>query len=238
MTKIVDDNLKRWTQIKLTQDYKTQPPIVVTVNDRAATRQAIIARVRQSGLEFVERSHWGAHKNRSEKMHDDWNYTMIAIHHAGRSSACGPAALQLQDIQDKQMKSSSEPKDDIAYHYAIDCMGNIYEGRDIRFKGEHLSQYNTGVVGIVMLENLTEPGEGVGFGSVVTKMFSSKPNIPEDQAISAKSLVLALKEFFYIQQLGGHREFPHQYKADKICPGNVGMELVSRLRHETGIAAP
>jgi hypothetical protein len=69
--------------------------VSIRVHDRAATRQAIINHVRQNGMNFVERSDWAAHKNRSERMHDDWNYTKIAIHHAGRSFTCGPAALQM-----------------------------------------------------------------------------------------------------------------------------------------------
>lgn len=109
----------------------------------------------------MERSDWAAHKNRSERMTNDWDYSMIAIHHAGRSFSCGPAALQLQEIQDMQMGKSVAPSDDIGYHYARDCFGNIFEGRDIRFKGENLHNYNTGVIGILLMENLTDPEEGV-----------------------------------------------------------------------------
>lgn len=77
---------------------------------------------------YKNRSDWAAHKNRSSKMVDDWDYSKIAIHHAGRSFACGPAALQLQDIQSMQMSKDSGAMDDIGYHYAIDCFGNIFGG--------------------------------------------------------------------------------------------------------------
>jgi hypothetical protein len=90
--------------------------VLIKVDNRAATRQAIISHVRKNGMNFVERSDWAAHKNRSERMRDDWDYTKIAIHHAGRSFTCGPAALQMQEIQDMQMDRRKAASDDIGYH--------------------------------------------------------------------------------------------------------------------------
>lgn len=228
--------VEHWTTALAEKNYQSQTPQIVTVNDRAATRQAIISAIRHNGMEFIERSSWAAHKNKPEQMENDWNYSMIALHHAGRSMSCGPAALQLQDIQDGHMNNNMWP--DIAYHYAIDCFGNVFEGRDIRFKGSHLYKYNTGAIGVVLLENLTEPGEGEGVGSYITKALFSKPSVPEVQVDSTKKLIQVLKEFFSIRQLGGHREFPNQQKSDKICPGNIGISLVNRLRKELKISAP
>lgn len=230
--------VQRWTHEIAEHDHKHGQVVEITVNDRAAVREAIIHRVIESGMNFVTRSDWAASKNRSANMKDDWNYTMIAIHHAGRSMSCGPAALQLQDIQHMQMNTKGSPKDDIGYHYAIDCIGNVFEARDIRFKGEHLKDYNTGAIGIVLLENLTVPGEGVGVKSKFTSLFSATPVAPEAQIDSARKLIFILSEFFPIKILGGHREFPHQYDENKICPGNVGMEVVKNLRKLTGLMEP
>jgi hypothetical protein len=228
--------VQRWTHEIAEHDHKHGQVVEITVNDRAAVREAIIHRVIESGMNFVTRSDWAASKNRSANMKDDWNYTMIAIHHAGRSMSCGPAALQLQDVQHFQMHE--EGFDDIGYHYAIDCMGNVFEGRDVRFQGQHLKHYNTGAIGIVLLENLTVPGEGTGIESQFTKLFFSMPEAPESQIASAKKLVLVLSEFFPIKILGGHREFPYQHEKNKICPGNVGMGVVINMRKVTGLKAP
>lgn len=156
---LADYKIAHWTSTQTALDGEKQETLSISVNDRAATRQAIINRVRQAGMNFIERSNWAAHKNRSARMTSDWNYRKIAIHHAGRSFSCGPGALQLQEqeIQDLQMGKAVAPSDDIGYHYALDCYGNIFEGRDIRFKGENVHNYNTGVIGIVLLENLTAP---------------------------------------------------------------------------------
>lgn len=90
---MADYIIEHWTSGRTTLDGDTGNAISISVNNRAATRQAIINRIRQTGINFVERSDWAAHKNRSSRMRDEWNYTKIAIHHAGRSFTCGPAAL-------------------------------------------------------------------------------------------------------------------------------------------------
>lgn len=233
--------IEHWTDATAVTGYKNRTATEITVNDRAATRQAVITRIRQGGYDFVERSDWGAHKNRPDQMTDDWNYYSIAIHHAGRSHACGPAALQLQEIQEEQMVRIKA--NDIGYHYAIDCYGTIYEGRDIRFKGEHVHDHNTGVIGLVLLENLAEPNEG---GDAVAKIksflnsmgYSRRPTVPNDQKLAATMLVKVLREFFPITVLGGHREYPGQAKEGKICPGSVGLFMVKELRTSLGLSAP
>ena len=52
------------------------------------------------------------------------------------------------------------------------------------------------------------------------------------------TFIAILHEFFYINTLGGHREFPGQLGEGKICPGNVGLALVKELRNFSGLSAP
>lgn len=235
--------IRHWTTACTAVGSSKDDAVEITVNNRAATRQAIINRARQGGMKFVERSDWRAHKNRSERMHGDWDYSKIAIHHAGRSFSCGTAALQLQDIQDMQMGRSAAASDDIGYHYALDCFGTVFEGRDIRFKGENVHNYNTGLIGIVLLEDLTDPGEGHDGVAKVRGLLSAigvsnRPQVPEKQQRSLTAFIAILREFFYINTLGGHREFPGQQAEGKICPGNVGLKLVKELRRAMVLSAP
>ncbi|ALS60601.1 peptidoglycan recognition protein family protein [Pandoraea norimbergensis] len=240
---MTDYRIEHWTSGQTVPDGTDAETISVSVNNRAATRQTIITQVRRRGMHFIERSDWAAHKARTERMQADWNYAQLAIHHAGRSFGCGPGALQLQEIQQKQMGNSIVPSDDIGYHYALDCFGNIFEGRDIRFKGEHVRRYNTGVIGIVLLENLTDDQEGNDIVSKVrgafgTLGFKNRPRAPDRQVQSLGALVDILREYFHINTLGGHREFPGQLGDGKICPGNVGLDVVKSLRSSTGLGAP
>jgi len=219
---------------------ETQSPIVVTLNDRAATRESIIRKVREMGLGFVERSEWHA-KPPKKPLVRDWNYTMIALHHAGRSYSCGIGSEQMLDTQEAQ---KGDIFDDFTYHFAIDCSGVIYEGRDIRFKGEHLILYNSNAIGIVLLNNLTTEEEGGDWFSRGRKVLdflglSTTNEIPTLQKNSTISLITVLQNIFQIDFFGGHREFPKQdVKEAKICPGNVGMKFVKHVRTITGLHEP
>jgi len=214
-------------------------PIPITVNDRAATREAIIKKVRSLNTTFLERSSWGALKGKPD-MVMDWDYTMIALHHAGRSHSCTPGAEQMQEIQKGHL---SQKYDDIGYHFGIDCTGQVYEGRDIRLQGSSVLKFNTGLIGIVLLENLTTPEEGgdwVAKGRVALDSlgYSTTNVIPAAQITALMHLIDALKSVFVIKHFGGHREYPGQASEGKICPGNIGMELVRNLRAKTQLLPP
>lgn len=217
----------------------TPKPMVITVNDRAATREAIIRKVRELGHGFVERSEWHA-KPPKKSLVRDWDYTMIALHHAGRSYSCGAGDGQMRYVQKSQM---AETSDDVGYHFGVDCSGVIYEGRDIRFKGEHLRLYNSNVIGIVLLDNLTSPEEGGGLTALVRTTFShfgihTTMRVPNTQQAATINLIRALKNEFLIEHFGGHKEFPGQEADGKICPGNIGMNLVNSIRDKIFLKRP
>ncbi|WP_109513949.1 PAAR domain-containing protein [Pseudomonas ovata] len=220
---------------------KGQPlvPLPITINDRAATREALIRKVRALGHEFVERSQWHA-KPPKNLLEPDWDYSMIALHHAGRSYSCGRGAEQMLETQKTHQ---SKDFDDISYHYGIDCSGVLYEGRDIRFKASSVSSYNTGVIGIILLNNLTTPEEGKDWVTFARKNLHSlgvgtTHSIPATQADATITLINALKDIFFITRFGGHKEYPNQTLEGKICPGNIGMELVQLIRTKTQLLTP
>ncbi|MGC8114303.1 peptidoglycan recognition protein family protein [Metapseudomonas otitidis] len=214
-------------------------PVEVVVNDKAATREAIIRRVRSLGHQFIERSEWGAVSTK-DGMESDWNYSMLAFHHAGRSYSCGYGGDQMRATQEEQLGKRFS---DIAYHFGIDCSGSIYEGRDIRLKGGSVLGFNTGVIGIVLLNNLTTPAEGGDIWSMGRETLerlgvNTTNTIPPPQIDAVVNLIDALKSVFFIKRLGGHREYPGQAADGKICPGNIGMELVRNLRIMTELLPP
>lgn len=214
-------------------------PVSITVNDRAATREALIRKVRSRGRRFIERSEWKA-KPPKGSLNDDWDYSMVALHHAGRSYSCAPGAEQMLDTQDSHLAGSY---DDIAYHFGVDCEGVIYEGRDIRFKGSSVRNYNTGVIGVVLLNNFTTAEEGddlvaVGRKTIEALGISTTNQIPGVQIDALLDLLTALKSVFVIKCFGGHREFPGQSSSGKICPGNIAMELVRNIRSKTRLLPP
>lgn len=210
----------------------------ITVNDRAATRATIFRRITAAGFPAIERSEWTARKVEAE-LDSDWDYSMISIHHAGRAFICDPGALQMKDVEAMHLKQNYG---DVGYHFGIDCSGFIFEGRDIRFKGSHMLDFNTGAIGIVLLENLATVEEG---GDLYAKVrtgvrdsvgYDATRAVPARQLDATLALIQALKSVFNISVLGAHREFPFQ--GNKICPGNVGLELVKVLRTKMNFLAP
>jgi hypothetical protein len=218
---------------------QTLAPVEITIDDRAATREAIIRKVRSLGHHFIERSGWHAKEPKYE-LEPDWDYSMIALHHAGRSGTCGFGPRQMVEIQEEHQ---SNDFNDIGYHYAIDCTGMVYEGTDIRFKGSNVRLFNTGVIGIVLLNNLTTTEEGGGIVAFGRKILdsvgiSTTNKIPKPQVKAAFDMITALKNVFVIQHFGGHKEYPGQDDDGKICPGKIGMKLVQRIRKKNQLSIP
>lgn len=101
----------------------------------------------------------------------------------------------------------------------------------------------TGVIGIVLLNNLTTAEEGadalaLGRQSLEYLGFSTTNTIPAAQIDGLLNLIEALKSVFFIKNFGGHREYPGQTAEGKICPGNIGMDLVRAIRTRTDLLAP
>jgi hypothetical protein len=224
--------------------------VQVKVDHRAATRQAIIVALRREGCTFATRSEWKALPGKNSDG-PDWDYKGIALHHAGNSFSCDvDGAAQLRKAEQIDLKSFGH----LSYHYAIACDGTIYEALDIREKGAHIAAGNTGVIGIVMLADLSVHGEAYQeeyagkslFGRIkgmlnwVPDQLDTVTDEPPEQQLKALfTLVDVLHRFFPVTTLGGHREFQQLATGDgRACPGAHGMILVDMLRRKHKLAAP
>ena len=239
-------DMKREAAIKTVQ---------VGVDHKAATRQAVIVAIRREKVIFRTRSDWKA-KPPAKNPEVDWDYSSIALHHAGNSYSCtADGAAELRKAESTDISSFGH----LSYHYAIDCNGVVYEALDIRFKGAHIEGGNTGVVGIVFLADLSVAGEaekyGPGAWNVTKKrgviagvkewlgqendkadLTHDKPS--EKQLEAASVLVKSLLNFFDIEKLGGHREFAKTHGTSRACPGTYGMSIAAQLRREFKLAPP
>ncbi len=141
--------------------------VQVKVDHKAATRQAIIVALRGDGLIFKSRSDW---KAKPDKNSDgpEWDYHGVALHHAGNSFSCAAAgAAQMRKAEGIDLSSFGH----LNYHYAVACDGTIYEALDIRGNGAHIASGNTGVVGVVMLADLTARDEAYKEGYADKSLF-------------------------------------------------------------------
>lgn len=250
----VDYTLEHWTSSCSAVGSSKDDAITISVNNRAATRQAIINVLSKKGYKLIERSEWHAKPPRGNLRESHWDYQDIVLHHAGRSYSCGvPSIEEIQRLQTEDMGRSA-PFGDAGYHYAISCKGEIYEARDIRFIGEHVDKGNTGKIGIVFLSDFVQAGEAyeqeykeLSFFDKVKKLKDiatdqviaghDKPTQP--QIMAAETLCQTLKGFFNITCLGGHREY-QQLSSGKgrACPGNLGMAVVQFLRSRLTLSSP
>jgi len=227
--------------------------MVFKISDRAATRQAIIASLRNAGKKVKTRSDWKAKPGIAGRSDGpDWDYDSIVIHHAGNSYTIkDDDMVQVEKIQTTDLKEFGH----VSYHYMIGSGGTIFEGLDIREKGAHVDKGNTGKIGIVLLADFSAPSEAFEHEyskkSLVNR-FKALPDIlrdnhdyfydkevPEVMAQSLSVLVDVLTIYFKVDKFGGHREFqPLANKEGRACPGDVGMKLVEKIRSSTGLAKP
>ncbi len=243
-----------WAQIEVRRASEVKI-VEVKVDDKAATRQAIIVALRRASFEVRTRSEWKA-KESATSFKKDWDYKSIAIHHAGNSFRCsadGAEELRRAEVIDTANFGH------LSYHYAIDCQGIIYEALDIRHKGAHIEHGNTGVIGIVFLADFSVRGESVKFGPGVwyvvkergikagikewlgvqnDKIAVGNDDPTERQLEAVDALVATLIRFFKIKSLGGHREFAKAKGSSRACPGIYGMIIAEQLRKKFNLSLP
>lgn len=228
--------------------------IEIRIDNRAATREAIFNELRRKGVIVKEASDW--HGDAMDGSEHDWDYEAIALHHAGNSFGCSEnpiAALRrVKEIDDKRFGQ-------ISYHYAVDCQGTVYEALDIRRKGMHVGDQNTGKIGIVLLADLSEKKEvekhgprlwgvlrtqgwrrflGEYLGERMDAFDVTHDTVTRPQEEATMALVEALASVFAIKTLGGHREFANVRGDRRACPGAHGLALADRLRRTLGFATP
>lgn len=233
---------------KITENliYKGLDAIAKTKEEKKIVRESVISEIKNSGVTIKTRSDWGA-KVVSTSDGDDWNYSAIVLHHAGNSYSCDEDSLtKLRQAEDTDINSFGH----LSYHYAVDCLGVIYETLDIREKGAHLKGANTGHIGIVFLSDFSLPGEAGKYGpsrwdslSEFLGQFKDKwdqsVDIPTtQQKNSIDILVKTLMRYFPIKELGGHREFASLNALGRACPGTYGLQIASNLRAKFKLSLP
>jgi hypothetical protein len=215
-------------------------PLIKFPNPNAACQLAQQDRVRADinrRLKVVERTTWGSAKA-TLPYTSDWNYTGIVVHHAGNSFRCSiDPARQMLRVQEKHMGGGYV---DVGYHYGIACSGEIYEGRDIRYRGEHVKNQNTGLLGVVLLADFTVRGEDSRFENSLADQLDvyNQSTVPTVQLNALEKVIDTLLDYFNIVRLGGHREYSATLNDLRSCPGDLVLAEVNKLRNKFQLAAP
>lgn len=167
------------------------------------------------------RSEWGA-RPPAGALEPDWNYDSIVVHYTGHDNLVTMNAIQNFDLDHRHWT-------DVAYHYAVSPTGQIFEGRQIIYKGSHIKLQNSRKVGIVCMGDFDSGvrswwgGHGWDGDPVQTSMLSA-----------LERLSRTLMATFPIKVFGGHKEFGDS----ETCPGDNLLPAVDAMRTKLKLAAP
>ena len=135
-------------------------------------------------------------------------YSTVAIHH---SAALLAANETMRSLQNEHMDVNGWA--DIAYHFAIDKAGVIYEGRDIGARGASVAGHNTGTIGVVVMGNFEQES-------------------PLDVQLAAlQSLLNWLAQQYTLSHLAAHGEF----NLESVCPGKYLVAHLDTLAQKAGL---
>lgn len=159
---------------------------------------ATITTVPTRSIEVIERAAWGAADPAPGMVEHVIN--RLTIHHSAAELTDNRLAPdQLRAHQEFHQTDRGWP--DLAYHFAIDLIGNIYEGRPLSFRGDTATTYDpTGHLLVVFEGN-----------------FDEQP-LESDQQSSAVNLLAWAAAVYNVDpsEIGGHRDY-----ADTSCPGDA-----------------
>ena len=202
------------------------PRIVVLPFDEDSAREEAS---RYGQLPVVTRDQWGAlpvnFNARNEKgiyakdsNPEGWyvyagdlraSYQSLVIHHSAFYKADGLATL----LEVQRLHRNDRGWADIGYHFLVDKIGTIFEGRDLAARGVHTQGYNTGSAGVCLLGDFrTAAPTGA-------------------QWAAAAALSAWLVERLALTHLAGHSQF----NQGTACPGTTLLEKLPDLAETAGV---
>ncbi len=141
----------------------------------------------------------------------------ITIHHTAVPSGTihnrAEASQMIESVRRAHITRSGEPFGDIGYHFVIDPLGNVWEGRSLRYQGAHVAKQNEGNLGIVCMGN-----------------FETERPSPAQIASLNRFVVTQMRR--YSVSLGNVRT--HRELAPTACPGRNLQPIINVARARGG----
>jgi hypothetical protein len=141
----------------------------------------------------------------------------VTIHHDGMRPVTLRSSRDVADrIEAIRSAHINQGWGDIGYHYIVDPLGQVWEGRPVRYQGAHVRGQNDDNVGILVLGNFER-------------------QTPTDAQVAAL-------DRFAVAQLRVHRISPrrlytHQELAPTACPGRSLQAYIDHSRRRGGAIA-
>lgn len=165
-----------------------------------------------SPLSALARSRWTRQSAVPSRVNPMNGVGRITVHHEGWHPVWfddyASTKSRLETI--RQSHVSHKGWGDIGYHFIIDRAGRVWEGRDLRYQGAHVSQNNEHNIGIMCLGN-----------------FDKQSPSPAQ----LRSLVNSLRTLMNACDVPLSRVYTHQELKPTACPGRHLQPRMVAIRH-------
>ncbi len=104
----------------------------------------------------LSRQRWQADSPLTNRLNPMGSVRLVTVHHEGnpRPNNDSTPAEVASDLRKIQIEHRQRMKaGDIGYHFIVDRSGRIWQGRDVRYQGAHVSAHNSNNIGIMCLGN-------------------------------------------------------------------------------------
>jgi N-acetylmuramoyl-L-alanine amidase len=183
-------------------------------------RGKAIAKASEAPVIIVPRTDWTVARPDFGHIEAMNGINRITVHHTAgeiQTDAWRPTANELEGI--REFHAGTRPTDrnwaDIAYHFAIDRAGRVWQARPLAYQGAHAKGHNQHNLGIVLLGNFAVQS-------------------PSAAQLTSLTLFVGFVRKLYAVPLAN--VFTHGELVDTECPGTLLQEFMDRGRKAWGDA--
>ncbi|MBI3817864.1 MAG: N-acetylmuramoyl-L-alanine amidase [Planctomycetes bacterium] len=197
---------------------RTSPANVKNIADSATPAPGFSG----AGFNVVPRERWNPARLGTE-LEPMGTPRLITVHHEGKEfngTTLDDSLRQIRSIQDYHLRGRHWS--DIAYHFVIDRLGNVIQGRELKYQGAHAGEKNK--------KGESPNAKNIGI-SLLGNYDVQQPTAAQTKAL--KDLVAYLRKTYNIAQaeLYTHGEIKQKYKISGTdCPGRYLRTVVEQLR--------
>lgn len=193
---------------------KTPGGVAVPPPPAAATTPAVPAAAPArplDGLGPLSRHHWTRTGPIAGRVNPIVRASRITVHHEGWQPVWYTdqrvTAARIEEIRATHVRDRGWG--DIGYHYIVDRAGRVWEGRDIRYQGAHVSQHNEQNIGVMCLGNFEQQS-------------------PSDAQLNG--LTRTLQALTRQHRIAPGRVYTHRELMPTACPGRNLQPRVASIR--------
>lgn len=166
--------------------------------------------VKVGPLDAIPRWRWAKYGPVFNRLNPLGSIHRITVHHEGHKpvtfSDWSLTAARIETIRRSHLDRSFG---DIGYHFVIDRAGRLWQGRQLRFQGAHVSKHNEYNLGVMVLGNFDE----------------QRPSVA--QFAKLDDILPRLMRFYRVP---GNHVFTHQELMPTTCPGQILQQHMIDIR--------